>query len=253
MAAATTITFQNTQELTGRFDLPASAVRSQLEAIFADRVPNAVKTGALGTADTVRAVGLFLTGEFLGPLVIDPLTAAGSGGSLLDEGGIEAILEYLLPGAAMVTPNVEEAEKLVGFEVFDIKDAEAAALRLVAMGARSALVTGSKVVKDGVELAADVFCDGEEIDVLTSPWVEGLRVHGTGCLLSAAVTACLARGMALSEAVGTALSHTAAGIEGAVLPGRGVPCANPWAWDEAGPAEAGETPGQAARSDQEES
>jgi hypothetical protein len=59
--------------------------------------------------------------------------------------------------------------------------------------------------------------------------------------------------MALSEAVGTALSHTAAGIEGAVLPGRGVPCANPWAWDEAGPAEAGETPGQAARSDQEES
>jgi len=241
MAVAATVTYQSTLGVKGRFDLPASAVRGQLEEIFADRIPNAVKTGALGTAAAVREVGLFLAEGFLGPVVVDPITMAGSGGALLDEEGIEAVTRYLLPGAAMVTPNMREVEALIGFKVFDLKDVKAAALRLVAMGARSALVTGVKVEEGGGLLAADVFCDGEAIDVYTSPWLDGLDVHGTGCMLSAGVTAGLARGMALKDAVARARQVTRAALEEPVFPGRGVACADPWALthaESAGGAEA---------------
>lgn len=233
MAAVATVTYQSTLGVKGRFDLPASAVRAQLEEIFADRNPNAVKTGALGTAEAVREVGLFLAEGFLGPVVVDPVIVASSGGTLLNEEGIAAIVDHLMPGAAMVTPNVREVEALIGFEVFDLEDVKAAALRLVAMGARSALITGVKVDHDSGPVAADVFCDGEAIDVLSSPWVEGLEVHGTGCVLSAAITAGLAKGMTLKDAVSGARALTSSGVEGAVQTGRGQACANPWALSQA--------------------
>jgi len=242
-AVAATLTFQSTLGLKGRFDIPADAITEQLEALFADRMPNAVKTGALGTAGAARAVGLFLAGKYNGPVVIDPIFAAGKGGVLMEDEGASALSSYLIPGAALVTPNAAEVESLSGFKVFDVEDAEAAALRLVAMGARAALVTGIKVVEDGVARATDVFCDGEEINVFSVPWIEGLDVHGTGCVLSAAITACLARGMALKDSVLRAREIVVAAIAGCVSPGRGIACADPWALSAAGgnaaPEEAG--------------
>lgn len=227
MAVAATITYQSTLGVEGRFDLPAEAVVRQLEALFDDRVPNAVKTGALGTAAAVEAVASFIRGEYSGPLVVDPVAFAGEGGELLDAEGTEALIARLLPLATMVTPNAAEASRLSGFEVRDVKDAEAAALRLISMGARSALVTGLEVSEEGQAVAADVFCDGDEMEVFTAPWVAGLRVHGTGCVLSAALAALLAEGSGLADAVRRAREFTAAAIRGAAFPGRGSGCADP--------------------------
>jgi len=226
MAVVTTLTYQNTLGLTGRYDVPGGVVLRQLEELWADRVPNAVKTGALGGADAVREVGLFLDSEYMGPVVVDPVTAAGSGGRLLEEDALQGLVAYVIPRAAVVTPNVDEAALLSGFEVCDIKDAEAAALRLVSMGARAALVTGMKIEENGVPMAADVLCDGEEIDIYSHPWVEGLRVHGTGCVLSASIAACLAKGMTLKEAVIRGREATRAAFEGAVATGLGTASAN---------------------------
>ncbi|HEY5494612.1 MAG TPA: bifunctional hydroxymethylpyrimidine kinase/phosphomethylpyrimidine kinase [Candidatus Anoxymicrobiaceae bacterium] len=228
MAAVSTITYQNTSGVIGRFDLPAEALLSQVEAIFADRMPNAIKTGALGSADSVRELGLLLAKKYTGPVVVDPVVLSAGGQRLLDEDAVSALERFLLPVAAMVTPNIKEVELLSGFAVFDSKDAEAAALRLVAAGARSALITGLKSVEAGEDVSADVFCDGEEIEIFTNPWVEGLEVHGSGCLLSAGIAACLARGMSLKDAVVEARALTRAAIEVPVFPGRGAACADPF-------------------------
>jgi hydroxymethylpyrimidine kinase/phosphomethylpyrimidine kinase len=246
MAAVATVTYQNTLGVQGRFDLPADVVVEQVREIFADRAPNAVKVGALGTADTVRELGLFLK-EYAGPVVIDPVVLSTSGERLLDEDGAAALVEYMMPGAAILTPNASEAEYLSGFEVFDIKDLEAAALRLIGMGARSALITGKKVRREGATFSADVFCDGSRVEVYMSPWVEGLEVHGSGCVLSSAVAACLARGMTLNGAVQRALALARAAVEAPVHPGTGMACADPFALrarPEQGDArlQAGETP-----------
>jgi len=228
-AVAATLTFQSTLGVKGRFDVPADVITDQLEALFADRTPNAIKTGALGSSGAARAVGLFLTGQYHGPVVVDPVLAAGKGGKLLDDDGASALITYLIGGAALVTPNVAEVEFLSGFKVFDVEDAQAAALRIVATGARAALVTGLKVVEGGDVRATDVFCDGQEMSLFSSPWIEGLEVHGTGCVLSAAITACLARGMALKDSVLKGREVVRASIAGCVSPGRGVACADPWA------------------------
>jgi len=239
MAAVATVTYQNTTGVTGRFDLPADALLSQVEAIFSDRMPNAIKTGALGSAAAARELGLMLAERFAGPVVVDPLVLSATGARLLDEDGVSALERFLLPGAAMVTPNVKEVELLSGFDVFDVSDAEAAALRLVDAGARSALITGMKTLDAGETVAADIFCDGDGIEVFTSPWVEGLQVHGSGCLLSAAVTAGLAQGMTLKDAVRQARALVRAAIEVPVFPGRGAACADPFVLHHAARRQAG--------------
>jgi hydroxymethylpyrimidine/phosphomethylpyrimidine kinase len=230
MAVAATLTVQSTKGMYGRHDVDPPAVREQLEALFSDRRPNAVKTGALATRDIIVEVAYILKKEeYPGPLVIDPVIASGDGQSLLDKDGVKALVDLLVPHATLVTPNVDEVPYLCGFDVFDVKDLEAAALRLVAMGARAALVTGGRTVERGGEYAVDVFCDGREMSVMKSPWMEGERIHGTGCVLSAAITAGLALGKNLKSAVNDGRRLVRASMENAVKPGHGVASANPYA------------------------
>lgn len=242
MAAVATVTFQNTIGMAGRYDMPAEAVRRQVEEIFRDRLPNAIKTGALGSAAAVKLLARMLHEEYPGPVVVDPIVLSGSGARLLDDEGAKALVEDLIPGSALVTPNVSEVEFLSGFEVFDIKDVEAAALRLIALGARSALVTGKKVEEDGELMSADVFCDGEQIKTYTSPWIQGIEIHGSGCLLSSAITACLAKGMTLKDSVEQGRALVRSAMEVPVFPGRGASCADPFSLSlhagERGPAPA---------------
>lgn len=230
MAVVSTLTVQSTKGVSGRHDVPADVVGAQFEELFADRRPNAMKTGALGSRDTIVELAYLLEKhEYPGPLVVDPVLSSGDGKPLLDEGGVEAVRSALLPHATLVTPNNDEVSLLCGFQVFDVKDMEAAALRLVAMGARAALVTGGKQVGGGVQSVADVFCDGQAIEVFTSPWIKGERVHGTGCVLSAAITAGLARGMDLRSAVREGRRIVHASMEAAIMPGHGAIVANPYA------------------------
>lgn len=230
MAIATTLTVQSTKGMSKRQDVSADVIGAQFEELFADRRPNAIKTGALGSRDNVLELAYQLDkAEYPGPLVIDPVLNSGDGTPLLDEEGIEALKNVLLPHATLVTPNMDEVSQLCDFEVFDVKDMEAAALRLVAMGARASLVTGGKQSSGGGQLAADVFCDGKKIEVFTNPWMEGERVHGTGCILSAAIAAGLARAKDLKSAVWDGTRVVRASMEAPVMPGHGVPVANPFA------------------------
>lgn len=226
MCVAATVTCQNTVGLKGRFDLPPEVVWGQMEALFEDRKPDAVKTGALGSARVVTEVARFLGDHFAGPLVVDPVLASGGGGPLFDEGAAGALRELLLPRATLLTPNAGEAFVLAGFEVSAAEDMKAAASRLLKMGAGAVLVTGGRLEEDGAALAVDIYCDPGGIEVLTSPWLEGESVHGTGCVLSAAVTAALAAGSPLKEAVAAGRGFVRRAMERPVRPGTGSPCAN---------------------------
>jgi hydroxymethylpyrimidine/phosphomethylpyrimidine kinase len=142
-------------------------------------------------------------------LVVDPVMVASSGAPLLDPEGIAALRERLLPLATLVTPNLREAEVLSGRAVTTVDEMRAAARALVALGARAALVKGGHLAGDAV----DVLWDGRGFRELAAPRSGGRRLHGTGCVLSAAITAGLARGKDLAEAVAEAKRHVTRAIE----------------------------------------
>lgn len=218
-----TVTFQSSHGVEGRFDLPPGAVRSQVETLVSDRSPDAVKTGALGSAETVEEVGELIREYRLGPLVVDPVFRSTSGAPLIDESGLDLFKSRLLTLASIVTPNVEEASLLCGFEIFDIDDARVAALRLHEMGALTVVVTGLRVEGE----TADLFFDGEGYDVYSGPWLEAEAVHGTGCLFSASIAALLARGCDLESSLQLSREVVRRGIEEAVRTGGGQAFANP--------------------------
>jgi hydroxymethylpyrimidine/phosphomethylpyrimidine kinase len=227
MAVVSSITYQNTQGVLGRLDLDHAVVTSQLDAVLSDVEPAATKTGVLGGADTIREVALMLGERDVTPVVVDPVIQSGDGKSLLGDGGLDAINEWLLPRAALVTPNVLELEALCGFDLFDLPDLKTGAFWLVKQGASAVLVTGWRMEEDGRKYSVDVLFDGKEYELFRSPWAEGLFVHGTGCVLSAAVTVYLGLGLGLREAVTRGRELVAAAIAGAVSLGKGAPCANP--------------------------
>lgn len=226
-AVATTLTYQNTWGVSGRHDLPPGVVAGQLEAVLSDFLPHAMKTGALGRPDTIEAVARVILEHEVFPVVMDPVFASSDGKPLIGEGGVAAFVGRLLPLAALVTPNQRELEAICGFDTFDLSDVRAAAVWVIKQGAHAVLVTGVPLEQDGAMCSADVLFDGGEFEVFTSPWVEGLRVHGTGCVLSAAAAGYLAKGFELREAVSLAREAVARAIAGAVNPGSGVPCARP--------------------------
>lgn len=229
MGVAATVTYQSTMGLEGRFDLSPEVVRRQLEAVLSDVMPDAVKTGALGSAGAVGEIAAIIRHKRLSPLVVDPVVESGGGEPLMGEGGLEALTDRLLPLAALVTPNTHEVSLLCGFEVFDIEDMKAAALRLVEMGAGAVLITGMKAGERRGAEAADLLFDGSGFEVFTRPWMEGVDVHGTGCVLSAAITASLAKGKDVKSAVTAGWELVARAMENVVRPGSGASCANPFA------------------------
>lgn len=237
MGVASSITFQSTRGVTGRYDLPPGEVRAQLDTLYEDRRPDAVKTGMLGSAAVMQEVAGFVKEREARMLVVDPVIESGDGAPLLGKGGLSKMVELLLPLAALVTPNVKEASAICGFDVFEVSDIEAAALWIVKAGAGAVLVTGARREDEGGAIATDVYFDGRKFRVMDSPWIEGERIHGTGCVLSAAVTAFLASGVQLPTAVERAREVVRSAILGAVRVGSGTACADPTSFKET----AGET------------
>jgi hydroxymethylpyrimidine kinase/phosphomethylpyrimidine kinase len=229
IAVACSLTYQSTKGLMGRHDLPPEVVARQLEMLLRDRKPDALKTGVLGSSETIIEIARIHKKHSLARLVVDPVAASGDGKPLLEERGLEVLVERLLPLATLVVPNIEETRLICGFDVFDMDDMKAAALFIKKMGAGAVLITGGKVKERGREMAADVLFDGHGYKVMTSPWVEGGRVHGTGCVLSAAITASLALGKDLESAVVRGRNMVRSAMERAISPGTGVLCADPWA------------------------
>jgi len=198
-SAITCITAQNPKEVRGIEPCSREIVQRQLEAVFDELPPAAVKTGMLYSAAIIRTVAGYLRQRRGVPLVVDPVMVSTSGARLLQKSAMHLLTSELLPLAALVTPNVAEAELLVGGRLKSVEDLRAAAKALQRQFGCAALVKGGHL--RGLNEAADIFFDGKDELLLRAPFIRGVRTHGTGCAYSAAITAYLARGLSLSMAV----------------------------------------------------
>lgn len=216
-AVITALTAQNTQGVFGVHTAPATFVRAQLSALADDLPPVALKSGMLATEEIVEEVADFVEGEhWAGRYILDPVMVATSGHRLLDPDAEAAIRERLVPRAALVTPNLDEAEILVGHPVRDLAAMEKAGTALLALGAGAALIKGGHL--DG-ERVVDLLVTPKAAVRYERPRIETTSTHGTGCTLSAAITAGIALGRPLEEAVPHALDFVARAI--ATAPGLG--------------------------------
>lgn len=196
----TCVTAQNPKSVRAIEPCGLGIVRGQLEAVFDELPPAAVKTGMLYSARIIRTVADFFRGcRRAPPLVVDPVMISTSGKRLLEPRAVSILCGELLPLAALVTPNLHEAEILLGQKLISVEAMRDAAKELQRRFGCSALVKGGHL--RGLNEAVDIFYDGRQELLLRAPFIRGLRAHGTGCVYSAAITAYLARGLSLSQAV----------------------------------------------------
>ena len=223
-SAVTGVTAQNTVGVHDSLVLPPGLVRSQIDAVVSDIGVAAAKTGMLGNAAVILAVAEAVSEHSIGTLVVDPVLVTSHGELLLETTAVKVLVEELLPLCTLVTPNIPEAEALVGHPVEGPAGMAEAAEELHALGAGAVLVKGGHLESDE---SPDVFFDGTFLQWLEGPRIPGRHTHGTGCTLSAAVCAGLATGVVLFEACVRGKAFVAGAIEGGVDIGSGVGPVNP--------------------------
>lgn len=214
--AITAITAQNTRGVTAVHAVPADVVRAQIDAVAGDLRPGAFKTGMLATRELVGVVARAIADHGLENFVLDPVMVASSGDRLLDGDAEASISELLIPLAALVTPNLDEAAILARMPVRTESEMREAAERLVERGARAVLLKGGHLEADEV---TDLLYAGGETRIWRRPKLQTTSTHGTGCTLSAAIAAGLAHGRDLEDAVDAALDFVSRAIRDA--PGLG--------------------------------
>jgi hydroxymethylpyrimidine/phosphomethylpyrimidine kinase len=223
-AVVTLITVQNTVRVSRVEVLPVELVTEQIAAVLEDIPPGAAKTGALGSAAMVQAVAR-MAAAWTFPLVVDPVMVSKHGNPLLPEDAVRALREELLPRAALVTPNIPEAEALTGLTIRDADDVRRAAERILATGPRAVLIKGGHLAGEAV----DTLWDGALWSEFRGVRIDTPHTHGTGCTYSAAIVAGLARGSELAAAVGEAKRFVQAAIATNPALGRGSGPVNHWA------------------------
>jgi len=233
--AITAVTVQNTKGVWGYEELSPQIVGDQIRAVATDIGVDAAKTGMLGTAAVVHAVAGVLKDLAVAPLVVDPIIASSSGHRLLEPDGVAALRDELLPLAAVVTPNLDEAALLAGGRadggggVRDRAGLEALARAVLALGPGAVLLTGGHLADHGV---TDGSPDCLVVRGEGARWLEGERVptadtDGTGCVLSAALTARLALGDSLPDACSAAKGLVTRALKAAVALGGGPGAVDP--------------------------
>jgi hydroxymethylpyrimidine/phosphomethylpyrimidine kinase len=188
-SAITAITAQNTVGVMDILEVPTSLIRAQIDAVVDDIGVQAAKTGMLSSAGIIAAVAEAIQRHGITNLVVDPVMVAKGGAKLLRDDAVSALREKLIPLAAVITPNIPEAQVLLEREIHTLDERRRAARDLVALGARAAVVKGGHA--DDV---IDVFYDGSEMVELATRRIDTRNTHGSGCVFSAAITAWLARG-----------------------------------------------------------
>ncbi len=199
-AVITLVTAQNTRKLTRMQVLSGELVREQIRAAIEDIPPAAAKTGALGSREVVEAVAEEAA-SFPFPLVVDPVIHGTRGGTYMGDDAFRAFLDKLTPRAFLVTPNLMEACAILGYPADSRDDIVKAARKLISLGAKNALIKGGHRAGDAIDLL--LTGDGQ-VHEFAAPRIDTSHTHGSGCTLSAAITAELAKGTPLVEAVGIA-------------------------------------------------
>ena len=217
LSALTAVTAQNTRGVRAILPVPLKHLRAQLDALFEDFPVGAAKTGMLGDAKTTRCVARELGSRDPAWLVVDPVMIATSGARLLDRDAIRVLRDELVPLADVLTPNLPEAEALLGVPIKTKRDMERAARSLLDLGAGSVLLKGGHA--RGKEII-DLFADARGAFEMRHPRLE-LEAHGTGCTLSAALAAELARGATMRVAARRATRFVQRALRDAYRPGGG--------------------------------
>ncbi|HEY8201586.1 MAG TPA: bifunctional hydroxymethylpyrimidine kinase/phosphomethylpyrimidine kinase [Actinomycetota bacterium] len=226
--AVAALTAQDTCGISAVHPVRPGFVYEQMVRVVTDLGVDAAKTGMLGNERTVRAVAHAAREFGIRRLVVDPVLSATTGRELLAPRALIVMVRHLLPVASLVTPNLAEAGALLGRTVATLPDMREAAMQLHGLGAEAVLVTGGHLEGDPV----DVLFDGTEMVELPGPRLTGAGTHGSGCTLSAAITARLAAGAPLQEAVRDAKTFVTEAIRCSLALGRCAGPVNPaWAWD----------------------
>lgn len=195
MAAITALTVQNTQGVSGVFDIPADFVKAQIDVIFEDVEVAAVKIGMLAQPDIINVIADALEKYKSPHIVLDPVMVATSGDPLISSEAIGVLKERLIPMATIITPNISEAQKLSRKAVLDL---EVAAMELLGLGSGAVFLKGGHLKE---EQARDVLAmSGGDIHEFSAPRIDTLNTHGTGCTLSSAIAAYLALGEEMAGA-----------------------------------------------------
>ncbi|ADD66848.1 phosphomethylpyrimidine kinase [Denitrovibrio acetiphilus DSM 12809] len=210
MSVIAAVTAQNTLGVQGYVDIPLEYIDMQIDSIFADIVPDAVKTGMLSNPDTVALVARKLHEYKVENLVVDPVMIAKGGANLLSREAVHNLIEMLFPQAKVITPNVPEAEFLTGKKIVTSADMHETCLLLTDMGAHAVLLKGGHM---GTAESNDLLFDGTDFHTFTTKRIDTKNTHGTGCSLASAIAANLAKKMSVFDAVSEAKAYIQGAIE----------------------------------------
>ena len=231
-AAITSITFQNTTGVFGAIHQTAEALRGQVEPIVEDFEIAALKTGMLPTREIIEEVARLIKANKLKNFVVDPVVRSTSGFDLIDDKALKILIEKLFPLSDIVTPNLPEAERITQMKIENENDIEKAAKIMQSFGAKNVLIKGGHIpisdfgfrisdLENRKPTARDFLFIGDEKHIFEAEWIETNATHGTGCTLAAAITANLALGKSLIEAVETAKQFVTNAIKNAPNIGKG--------------------------------
>jgi hydroxymethylpyrimidine/phosphomethylpyrimidine kinase len=208
--AITCITAQNPKRVSAIEQVSPKLLEAQLKAIFSELRPHAAKTGMVHSAELIEVVAKRFRKRNSPPLVVDPVMIATSGARLLKEKALNTLKTRLLPLATLATPNIPEAEVLLGWRIREPEQMRTAAREIVKQFGCAALIKGGHL--PSTNEAIDIFYDGKTELLLSAPRIRGIRTHGTGCTYSAAITAELAKGASLADAVCAGKGYIAAAL-----------------------------------------
>jgi hydroxymethylpyrimidine/phosphomethylpyrimidine kinase len=222
-SAITAVTAQNTLGVSGYLELPPDIVRAQIDDVVSDLAPAAAKTGMLSSVEIIEVVAAAVERHGIANLVVDPVMVAKGGAKLLRDDAVDALRTRLLPLAAVLTPNLPEAEVLLGRPIATREERERAACELVALGCRAAVVKGGHAETD----ADDVVYEGGRLTWLPGERIATANTHGSGCVFSAAIAAGLARGLPVGDALAAAKTFVTGAIRNSLEIGHGHGPVNP--------------------------
>ncbi|GAB6904876.1 Hydroxymethylpyrimidine/phosphomethylpyrimidine kinase [Desulfosarcina cetonica] len=220
MSAVTAVTVQNTQKVYAIQEVRPEIVHDQITCLFDDISIHAVKIGMVASVPLIEAIAKALTSvEKLPPVVLDPVMISKSGYALLSSDAQAALVRYLFPLAMVVTPNLPEAESLLGRTIGDVAEMKMAARDMAGLGVKHVVIKGGHL-RQG-RTATDILFDGTTFSRLEHPRIDTRNTHGTGCTFSSAITAYMARGRSFFDAVGEAKRYISGAIAHGLPLGKG--------------------------------
>ena len=221
LSIPTALTAQNTNGVTGIYDLPSGFFSNQLDTLLKDIKPDALKTGMLSSSEIIKIIAEKIKQYSLKNLVIDPVTVSSTGVPLVNDNALEFMKDYLFPLAKVITPNIYEASLFTGINIQDEEDMKKAAIKLKGFGSETVIITGGHLERQTIDL---LLYEGEFLS-LQREKIEG-QYHGTGCVFSSAITACLAFGYDVRETSVKANEFVWKAIKSAFSIGKGMKILN---------------------------